>query len=250
MSEGGADPLITRNIIARNSAPGGGGMEFWTSAGGTVANNLFVGNTANYGPQVFLSDGGNPDLVNNTFVGGSVEIWWGTPQIINNIFSNCALALPNGIPPGAGIGNNCFQGTNGVLVGQNGNIAANPLFVNPSSESYPIGPDSSCANAGDSSAAAGPLDLAGRPRVIGSAVDIGAYESLLLVTLADAKRALRIAAGIEASPADIAALDLHAGGGITLEDALALLRIATGASPIPWREVITSTETQGRREPD
>ena len=61
--------------------------------------------------------------------------------------------------------------TNGV-----GNITNAPLFVSPVNGDFHLQPDSPCINAGNRSWSYGPTDLDGNPRVVGGAVDIGAYE--------------------------------------------------------------------------
>ncbi|MBI3951138.1 MAG: right-handed parallel beta-helix repeat-containing protein [Acidobacteria bacterium] len=63
------------------------------------------------------------------------------------------------------------------LVGRNGNIMGDPRFVNPLDGDYHLGAGSPAIDAGDSMAPGLPAtDLDGNPRIVGSAVDIGAYE--------------------------------------------------------------------------
>jgi len=59
-----------------------------------------------------------------------------------------------------------------------GNINADPLFADPFDGNYHLRPHSPCINAGDNAAVPPSVttDLDGRPRIIGRAVDMGAYE--------------------------------------------------------------------------
>jgi len=64
-----------------------------------------------------------------------------------------------------------------MVVGRNGNITGNPQFVAPLDGDYHLRPHSPAINAGDSTVAGLPAtDLDGNPRIVGSAVDVGAYE--------------------------------------------------------------------------
>ena len=56
-------------------------------------------------------------------------------------------------------------------------ISADPKFVSPATGDYRLGVGSPCTNAGIGlGLLAGQTDLAGLPRVLSNAVDIGAYE--------------------------------------------------------------------------
>jgi hypothetical protein len=64
----------------------------------------------------------------------------------------------------------------GVADGE-GNISLDPLFVDLAGEDYHLRPSSPCIDAGSNDAPDLPdVDLDGYPRVVGSAVDMGAYE--------------------------------------------------------------------------
>lgn len=57
-----------------------------------------------------------------------------------------------------------------------GNIVGNPLFVDPENEDFTIGGESSCINAGNNDLVFTLTDCAGHVRIVGGAVDIGAFE--------------------------------------------------------------------------
>jgi hypothetical protein len=109
-----------------------------------------------------------------------------------------------------------------------GNISADPLFADRAGGDYRLTHLSPAVDAGDSAAGAAARDLLGSPRILGAAVDLGAYE--LPQPWLDALRALRITGGLEAAgPADM-------GGGasserISLETVTALVRRAAGLDP-------------------
>lgn len=64
-----------------------------------------------------------------------------------------------------------------MVVGRNGNITGDPKFADPNNGDFRLAADSPAINAGDNSAPGLPMtDLDGHPRVVGSAVDIGAFE--------------------------------------------------------------------------
>ena len=59
-----------------------------------------------------------------------------------------------------------------------GEISCNPFFVDPNKNDFCLTESSFCINAGDPNHVPEPneTDLAGKPRIIGGRIDIGAYE--------------------------------------------------------------------------
>jgi hypothetical protein len=55
-----------------------------------------------------------------------------------------------------------------------GNVTNDPAFIDPPSENFRVQTNSPCIDAGVGTP--GSIDLDGRPRVVGSRIDIGAYE--------------------------------------------------------------------------
>ena len=206
-------PITIRgNIIKENTAFGvgentglGGGIAIFNPSLILAVQNLIISNQANKGGGIYWS---NPprELVNNTiaendavqgsgiFAGGS----FGAPLLVNNVVSAktgqsalfCGEFFNPGLPPNLK-NNNIFspQGTSyaGVCpdqTGMNGNISADPFFVNPSAGDYHLPLGSPSVDAGDNSAPnLPPTDLDGKPRIQDgngdgtSVIDMGAYEA-------------------------------------------------------------------------
>jgi parallel beta-helix repeat protein len=119
-----------------------------------------------------------------------------------------------------------------------GNLSVNPLFVDRASGDFHLQAGSPCIDAGDNSAVTpGNTDLDGKPRILGSHVDIGAYEYGTAVqpfTLADVTECLSIACGLSsASAEEIARLNVSENPVLDLLDATRLARKAAGMEANP-----------------
>lgn len=191
----GDSSQVLGNSVHNNSGSFTGGI---SCAGATeVRDNLVYGNSATSQPpgSESLSVGGilcgvgSPIIANNTIVGncgkdaGGIGIVKSSPLIVNNIiaYNICSLAQ---ISSAATLRNNCFYanggtpGTDIAFDGQNGNIVADPLFAAVGQANCHIQPTSPCRDAGDGAVVPpGETDIEGRSRILGAAVDIGAYES-------------------------------------------------------------------------
>lgn len=177
-----SDALIVQNVITNNSAGCGGGI-YWLVPSGArgplLVNNTITGNDATLLGSGILADGfdAQTQLINNNIISkaGQTAIFCGDFNDLNlpifkfnNVFS----------PQGAAYGGICTN-----QAGINGNISADPLFVNPSTGNYRLQAGSASIDAGDSTAPELPVtDFARNPRILdgnsdGTAViDIGAYE--------------------------------------------------------------------------
>lgn len=175
-----SDALIAGNLIAGNYAGCGGGVHWLVPSGARgprLVNNTITDNDAGTGSGVF-ADGFDVQaaLVNNVIVArpGQTAVYCGNfndlnpPSFrFNDVWS----------PDAAAYGGICADQT-----GIDGNISADPRFVDPAGGDYHLQPGSPAVDAGDASAADLPAtDIDGEPRVLeggsGQAVvDIGADE--------------------------------------------------------------------------
>jgi len=197
-------PTIMNNIFTGNSASGSQGGAIWlvNSENELIIQNLVQGNSAGEGAGLYISipsGSVGPLLVNNTVAGnlqsaqGSALYATGFDNqvlLFNNIFvgANGQNAVYcdstyDQTPPqftdndaytpnGTGLLGTCASES-----GTNGNISANPLFVSPTQRNYQLQSSSPAINAGDNNAPDLPhKDLAGKKRIVGGIVDMGAYE--------------------------------------------------------------------------
>ena len=194
--------LIEDNRIVSNAASGqGGGFWIVNEADEIIVQNVFAGNAAPSGSQIYSlipQSTKGFELINNTIVsapnGGAdaavIADGFNTNVLIeNNIISavgdNAAL-LCNPIyvdgPPIVKF-NDAFNQTISYgdsctgFGGTNGNISADPKLVNAAKGKYQLAAGSPAINAGSDSAPDLPKkDLAGHPRIVGGTIDMGAYE--------------------------------------------------------------------------
>ncbi|HUS25963.1 MAG TPA: right-handed parallel beta-helix repeat-containing protein [Nevskiaceae bacterium] len=161
--------LVVQNLIANNTAPQGGGVHWSGSDGPLFLNNTIVNNHANQGSGIYAESDAFITLTNNIIVaaqggeaincGNSVT---GLTLNHNNIFSSGGIAYAG----------NCISQT-----GINGNISANPKFVNAGNGNYHLKSNSPSKDAGDKTAPGLPAkDFDGDNRVIHHKVDQGIDE--------------------------------------------------------------------------
>ena len=203
------NPIIRGNTIIGNTSGGqGGGISMGNQSDAIVTDNVIKGNTALKGGGIatLVPSGANgPAVVNNTFSansapqGGSQLYFSGFPnqtQFLNNIFVGTASQIAvdcdttystqspvfhfNDVfnPSGTTFAGSCSSSS-----GNNGNISADPLFVNPAASDFHLQATSPAIDAGSNTAPSLPTqDIAGNPRILDgngdcvATVDMGAYE--------------------------------------------------------------------------
>jgi len=205
-------PTIELNVISGNRVSGltpcaqGGGVWMVNQSDATIAGNLIVGNHAGCGGGIYwlVPPSRGPLLVNNTLADNDSQAGSGIfadgfdagAVLINNIImaptGQTAVFCGdfNDLNPPQFRFNNVFGVTGGAYggicpdqTGLNGNISADPLFVNPAAVDYHLLQSSPSVDAGDNGAAASTTtDLDGDSRVLDGdgnglpVVDMGADE--------------------------------------------------------------------------
>lgn len=158
---------LNRCVLANNQAYGGGG-----AYSATLNNCLLYGNSAfgNNGGAVWGCALNNCTLAGNTAasVGGAAYL---------SSLSNC-IAYFNSAPTSPNIsGGTATYTCTTPNPGGTGNITNQPLFV--ATNDYHLNVNSPCIDAGNNAGVIGTNDLDGNPRIVGAAVDMGAYETLV-----------------------------------------------------------------------
>ena len=189
-----SSPVLTNVTISGNSADWGGGMLNINNSSPVLTNVTFSGNSANYdGGGMYNVYYSSPDIQNSIIYGNTAT----TGANVHNDHSSgvCTPVYSYSIVEGSSGGWGSF-GTDG-----GNNMDADPLFVNwidPSSATMPnmlgdyrLQAGSPAIDAGDNAlylTARGisdftdETDLSGNPRLSGTHIDMGAYETPLPVT--------------------------------------------------------------------
>ena len=152
----GAEATVTNSLLAGNKADYNGGGIYCITSNLTVSNSILTENYSQRGPQIYLR-------VNSKLTVNHSDISGGWPGQ-NNIDAD-----PCFIQPGY------WADINDV------NISVEPNDPNATwiNGDYYLMPDSPCINTGDPRYIAEPTetDLDGNPRIIGSRIDMGAFEA-------------------------------------------------------------------------
>ena len=155
--------LLAGNIICENAAASDGGGVSCTKGSLDIIACTIAFNSAGSGRGGGINGNEWGTTVNCIVWGNGDDLTGGTPAY-------CCVTDPADAPEGSG------------------SIAACPHFAAPGAGDYHLLPISPCIDAGDPAyaPALGEMDIEGNPRVIGSAVDMGAYERPLAeLTAAD-----------------------------------------------------------------
>ena len=202
----GGNVLIDRNVFDHNTntAAIGTSAGLAVSTGGviTVRNNLFANNTANVSSAMNLYNStGHAYVTNNTMaynvltaapVGNASVIYSGAGAaysvFVNNIivFVNSDVGDDIALNGRMTLIDNDFGASNGAPDATSiGNVAVDPKFVDGPNGNFRLKPGSSLINVGDDTTSSflggiSAYDLDGDMRTVGTAIDIGAYESDVL----------------------------------------------------------------------
>jgi hypothetical protein len=189
-NDGGNTGVIERNLIRY----AGVGIEALSEPGQPYTHDVTVRNNVIQdcqrgivlGTWYSRTDGSSVfriNVWNNTFYGNAMGVLVrpmlsSTVTWENNIFAGNATTYSNPLSWNPGIvGYNIyFAGGSGP---GNNNVTADPLFVNASAGNFSLQPSSPAVGAGDPNSppsVIGAMDFAGKPRIAGGRVDIGAYE--------------------------------------------------------------------------
>ena len=178
-----SEALILQNIIANNIDENCGGIDWLVPSGAVgprIINNTIVENDGALGSAI-CADGsdGQAQLVNNIMVSkpGQTAIYCANVQHSN--FEPPTVRFNNVFAPsGIAYGGVCSDQTS-----KNGNISADPLFMDKLNEDYQLSLTSPAIDAGDNAVADLPAtDITGNSRIVDgylntiALVDLGAYE--------------------------------------------------------------------------
>jgi Right handed beta helix region len=175
LGEGSLDIFVVQNVIVANIGHGGGGITGWAD-GARIINNTIVNNDAFPGSGLYMIfAGGNSLIANNIVVapenGQAIDCL--TPInsstfIFNNVFGNGGVAYGPGC---------------GEELNVNGNISANPLFLDSAAGDFQLRFGSPSIDTGSNQVLGLPEDdFNGNPRIVdadgigGAVIDMGAFE--------------------------------------------------------------------------
>lgn len=201
-------PSLYNNIFANNTAATGGVFGYVQSAGtATISGNVFVNNTATGSGGAFYLSQSSPFVINNTFANNSATkggvmsadnnsnpvmqncIFWGNTAASsgNQVYIADEASDPTFSFNDMQGGTTAFDMNGNFYTGTyTNNIDSDPLFLSPTAGSgnlyqgitgnWQLQLGSPCINAGNPAGNYPATDIAGNPRIIGSAIDMGAYE--------------------------------------------------------------------------
>lgn len=165
-----SSPVLTNCEFRRNSAKEGGGIQNEINGNPVLTNCIFSDNSALWrGGGVNNFDDGNPVLINCLFIGNSSDQGGGignyynsNPVITNSILWDNLNEIYNDATSSTTVS---YSNVKGGWPGE-GNIDANPLFVNVAGGNYRFQAGSPCVDSGHKFANAGGYDLDGNPRYV------------------------------------------------------------------------------------
>ncbi|RKY16567.1 MAG: hypothetical protein DRP63_05170, partial [Planctomycetota bacterium] len=190
-----SSPSLMNCRFSGNSADERGGAIRCSQSAVTLTNCAFSGNSSDWYGGAIAFNSSSPTLTNCTFSGNSARFYGGAIYCSNSsslTFNNCILWGDSASTSGDEIHaasrctvtlNHCCvdnAGYGGVTsnITENNCIHDDPQFVCPEAGVLRLRHTSPCIDAGDNSLVPPDLrtDILGCPRIVGSSVDIGAYE--------------------------------------------------------------------------
>ena len=197
-----SNPVLVNCTFSGNSAAYGGGIGNRDASSPTLTNCVFSNNLANCGGAIANHYDSAPTLINCTFTANSAHtagggMWNDASSGTLGTVTNCIFwaDMPDEIYPKDGTMMITYTCLAGGWPGD-GNIDADPMFADANNADYQLLPGSPCIDAGNSTQVPPdytdldndanttepiPWDIqgaAGRGRINGAAVDIGAYEAV------------------------------------------------------------------------
>lgn len=163
----GGAPLVVNSIFHNNSANQGAGLFGEAVAGARIVNSTFSKNNAQLGSVTFVFE--SQASVTNSI------IWGNSSGFLKSALSVVDLTYT--------LVQDGYEGE--------GNLNANPLFIDSANNNFRLQPTSPAINAGLNSAVPAGItrDFAGSTRIVGSAVDMGAFELLQVSSIVESKQA-------------------------------------------------------------
>jgi serine protease len=185
----GASPIIDGNLFRNQTADSqhlSGVVCFVNGSSPTIMNNIFVDNPTR-AINLVLPAGNQPKVLNNTFVRNQTAIKYGSfpPDTVfrNNILASNTIGFSLDYPGDVPVFDHNLVWGNGTNylgmadpTGTDGNLSANPLFVN-SLNDFRLAAGSPGMDVG-SLLAAPDHDYLGNARPAGPGVDLGAFEAV------------------------------------------------------------------------
>ena len=174
----GSSPIITNNTIICNAANYGGGI-YCNYSSSTITNNTIARNSAQYYGAGIYCYSSYDKIINNTITGNRANYgggiycyYYSSPTITNTILWNDSYPEIYLYSSSITV---IYSDIKGGWPGE-GNIDADPIFVDEGRGDYHLSNCSPCIGAGTSEGAPS-IDIEGNPR--GTPPDIGAYENPL-----------------------------------------------------------------------
>ncbi len=176
----------TDSIVVGNYSPYGGGVYVYKDGDFTATNSAFFGNSSTKGGGIYVYNGGDATVTNLTISGNSASNGGGV-----YLYSGGAFTAANSILSlnyGSDLSGKLSALSTNNLIGVDPSFVCAPEFnksgvlLNVDSLDLRLRNDSSAVDKGDDQSArdAGltvdSVDLAGKSRFVGAAIDIGAYE--------------------------------------------------------------------------